>query len=360
MGLPLQQEFWNYLFDINMDWGLTVYEQDWLSTVEDEVQLLSSSTSFGRQWLHGMATAADAHNINIQYCMSYPRHLLSSVELSAVTQIRASHDYHPGNDQWQIGISSIFASSLDIMPSKDSYWSQNDAQSGHYAVGTNESHNRLQSAVLSLSNGPVTFSDRIGYSNASLIMKCCMASGLLLRPDVSATMIDKYFLYKSGLNTSNAMGVDGRIWSTYSVIGDNEFYKYLYVFAVNFDREYQLTENGNGHWLAYETNTTSKFYKFDEKTPLKIKKGNEYDFQLYTLIPIQNSNDDMWYLQGEVDKWITVSNQRFQEITRNDDGTIKVAINGQVGEEVRIAFVNANSFKQHNVTCIFDETEQMI
>ena len=301
---------------------------------------------------------------------------MTSVELEAVTQCRASHDYHPGNDQWQIGISSIFTSSVDMAPSKDSYWSMNAPQAGHYKKGTNEPYNRLQSAVLSLSNGPVTFSDRIGYSNVSLIMKCCTSQGLLLRPDYSATMIDRFFLYNSTLNTTNVLGKNGRIWSSYSQIGENAIYRYLYVFAVNLGVDYSLTVDDimyqlkddddikNKQWLAYEVNTTSEYKKFNIDTPLMLKKGNEWEFELYTLIPIENvtgiHGEDIWYLAGEIDKWITMSNQRFEGIIRNNDGGIHVIVNGDNGEVVNIAFVNGKTLKQVIVSCKIDETEQVI
>eukprot|EP01084_Bolivina_argentea_P145762 255414_1 len=374
-SLPTQLEFWEYLFDINMDWGLSVYEQDWLSTVEGNVYELSSSATFGMQWLTQMAIAAKDHDINVQYCMSYPRNIMSSVGLQAVTQARASHDYHPGNDQWQIGISSVFLSAVDLGPSKDSYWSMNSPQAGHYPAGTYEPYNRLEAVVLSLSNGPVTFADRIGYSNVSLIMKCCTSQGLLLRPDVSATMIDKYFLYNSTLNDSKLMGKGGRIWSTYSQIGENEMYRYLYVFGVNLDKgydvylediRYQLRgDNMNMEYLVYEVNTTSVYKRFDKNNALNIAAGNEYEFQLYTLIPIGNdtsNNEDIWYLAGEIDKWITVSRQRFHGITRNNDGGIHVTVNGDYNEVVNVAFVNVNgeTMKQQIVTCKINESQQVI
>ena len=46
--LPIRYQFWEYLFGINEDWGLTVYEQDWLSTSEDSVTQVQNDTNFGR------------------------------------------------------------------------------------------------------------------------------------------------------------------------------------------------------------------------------------------------------------------------------------------------------------------------
>lgn len=46
-----------------------------------------------------MGRAAETNGQTIQYCMSHVRHILQAVEIPAVTNARASGDYHPGNDQ---------------------------------------------------------------------------------------------------------------------------------------------------------------------------------------------------------------------------------------------------------------------
>jgi len=51
--------------------------------------------------------------------MPWPRHLLQSVEISAVTQSRVSGDYIPGNSQWQIGDTTILAHALGLAAFKD-------------------------------------------------------------------------------------------------------------------------------------------------------------------------------------------------------------------------------------------------
>ena len=51
--------------------------------------------------------------------MPWPRHLLQSVEIPAVTQTRVSDDYTPGNSQWQIGDTSILAHALGLAAFKD-------------------------------------------------------------------------------------------------------------------------------------------------------------------------------------------------------------------------------------------------
>jgi hypothetical protein len=373
-SLPTTYSFWDHLFNINRNWGLIVYEQDWLSTTEVQIPLILNSTTFGRQWLMNMGNAAAFHDLSIQYCMDYPRHLMSSVELRCVTQARASGDYHPGNTQWKLGITAVFTSAIEIMPSKDSYWSMNSPQAGHYSAGTHEPYNRLQSAVQSLGNGPVTFADRIGYSDADLIMRCCNADGLLLRPDMSATMIDAYFEYRAGIQTDSSKMSSGEIWSTSSLLNHNEMHRYFYLFAVELDKplmvypsdvSYLLNSRLGPHlateWLVYEANKTSTFFKFDSKTPLTVgSRGKDnFNFELFTMIPISPNNTNGWYLQGETGKWITASQQRFKELTVGD-GELFVRIFGAVGEKVSVSFVNYHSMQTQAVQCTVGETQQVM
>lgn len=51
--------------------------------------------------------------------MPWPRHLLQSVEIPAVTQTRVSDDYTPGNYQWEIGDTTILATALALAAFKD-------------------------------------------------------------------------------------------------------------------------------------------------------------------------------------------------------------------------------------------------
>jgi len=370
--LPEQYSFWEYLFDINEDWGLTVYEQDWLSKSEDSVPAVQTDANFGRAWLMQMGQSAYQHDLSIQYCMSYPRHVMTSVELASVTQARASDDYHPGNDQWRIGISSIFNWAIDIAPSKDSFWSMPGAQPGPYSTDTQEPYNRLQALVLSLSNGPYAFSDQIGKSDVALIMRCCNADGLVLRPDEPAMEIDKYFLNAAGLDTSgNVLSGGGEVWSTTSVIGNSEYLRYYYVFSVNLKASFKLypsyiarSEGGRtqavDNWIAFETNSTSSYKLFNETSPLTLDVSNKYTFEYYTFIPLLSTDTDGYYLQGEVNKWISVSGHRFKEIIYEDSGEVYVRMQGAVGETVDVAFVKYPDMTQTIVSCKVGETQQLV
>ena len=296
---------------------------------------------------------------------------MTSVELASVTQARASDDYHPGNDQWRIGISSIFTSALDIAPSKDSFWSMPGPQPGPYSNTTQEPYNRLQALVMSLSNGPYTFADQIGKSDVDLIMRCCNSDGLVLRPDTSATEIDKYFLNAAGIDKSDNVLSSGEVWSTTTVIGNSEYFRYYYVFSINLQKTFKLYPSYIAHyrqednaqitsWLAFETNTTNSYKIFNESSPLTLSMSDKSTFEYYTFIPLLSSDMDGYYLQGEIDKWIAISKQRFKQIMYEDSGSIYVQIAGAVNETVNIGFVKYPDLKQTIVSCTVGQTQQAV
>merc|ERR1719183_357082 len=114
--------------------------------------------------------------------MPYPRFILQSVEVPAVTNFRASDDYDPGGGRlnWILGLSSIVADALALAPSKDNYWSTRTQPGKDY--GAEEPYSELEAAIITYTAGPVAPSDMIGHSDASLIMRSCTADGLLLKP----------------------------------------------------------------------------------------------------------------------------------------------------------------------------------
>ena len=47
-----------------------------------------------------------------------------------------SDDYQPDNDQWRIGLTSIFAWALNLAPFKDTFWSSGTQPGNRYGLGT--------------------------------------------------------------------------------------------------------------------------------------------------------------------------------------------------------------------------------
>ena len=176
-AVPLEQKFWDdFLQQPRSAWGLRVYEQDWLwNEFNQYIPAFLESVSMGHTWLQQMANGAEKNGLTIQYCMPHLRHILQSVEFPSVTQARASDDYKPGEDteQWRIGGQSMLLSALGLAPSKDGFWSISVQPGNPYGATGIEPSPRLQSAVLTLSRGPIAVGDGIGFSDAELILKSC-------------------------------------------------------------------------------------------------------------------------------------------------------------------------------------------
>lgn len=344
-ALPTDQKFWDFLMHSSRQWGLRVYEQDWLFTEVQRVAALTQDPTIGRMWLRQMGTAAQRNGLNIQYCMSWPRHILQSVEIPAVTQARASGDYHAGlTTQWNIGITSMLADAVGIMPTKDNYWSTADQPGNPYHDGRTEPYSRLQSAVSSLSRGPVAPSDAVGKSNRTLIMRACMDDGTLLRPDRPASEIDGYYLQQAfGSN-----GPSGHLWTTESSI--SERFRTFHALGVNLSTGFTFKPShtamnrveAGATWVAFNdaANGVSNLQLFSEDSPIKFQACHMDDFQLYHISPVDPNSGIA--LLGEISKWVPVSADRFFE-GKTSSSSLDVRLRGMAGERVTVSYVDMTS-----------------
>ena len=194
-ALPVGNDtFWVDLFTQAREWNLIVYEQDWLITVMESFSPTHTDIHLGHQWLSSMGEAADKLDINIQYCMSLPRHILTALEIPRVTQTRTSTDYafqlSGQARQWTIGISSIFSEAIGLASFKDVFWSNSQEPGRPYGPRTEEPNPERAILIATLSTGPVGPGDAINETNVARIMKCCRQDGLILKPDRPLTMIN--------------------------------------------------------------------------------------------------------------------------------------------------------------------------
>jgi len=163
---------------------LIVYEQDWLDRQTYNFTPLVTDIHLGHQWLTSMGEAAEKVGMNLQYCMSLPRHMLTSLEVPRVTHARASTDYafHLESQtapQWAIGISSMFVEALGVAPFKDVLWSTENQPDAPYKNSPREVLPEREIAIATLSTGPVGPGDAINYTNVERIMKCSCFDFLL-------------------------------------------------------------------------------------------------------------------------------------------------------------------------------------
>lgn len=195
-ALPVGNDsFWIDLFTQGRQWGLIVYEQDWLITQTEQFSPVHTDLHLGHQWLKSMGEAADKLNINLQYCMSLPRHILTALQIPRVTHTRTSTDYafHIKGlaEQWAIGISSMFADAIGLAPFKDVFWSSSLEPGAPYKPSPKEVLPEREAIIATLSTGPIGPGDAINYTNVKLIMQCCRSDGLILKPDRPLTTINR-------------------------------------------------------------------------------------------------------------------------------------------------------------------------
>jgi hypothetical protein len=196
-SLPIGNDsFWIDFFIDAHNWGLVLYEQDWLSVQTADFLPTRTDIHLGEQWLKSMGAGAENVGINIQYCMGLPRHILQALEIPRVTHARASGDYavHLMNrtiSQWNIGLSSMFADAIGLAPFKDVLWSTSVQPGSPYTSSAIEVLPDREILIATLSTGPVGPGDAINYTNVQRIMKCCRQDGLILKPDRPLTTINK-------------------------------------------------------------------------------------------------------------------------------------------------------------------------
>eukprot|EP00117_Sycon_ciliatum_P013722 scpid71600/ scgid0175/ len=86
-ALPVNEKLFDYIMAKAKDWGMIVYEQDWLVTTYERMSVTQSSLYAAQNWLLYMGSAASKLNISVQYCMPLPMHMLQSTSIQSVTQV---------------------------------------------------------------------------------------------------------------------------------------------------------------------------------------------------------------------------------------------------------------------------------
>ena len=215
-ALPIGNDsFWVDLLTEARGWGLVLYEQDWLNIQTIDFRPTRTDINLGEQWLMSMGAAAEKVGINLQYCMSLPRHILQALQIPRVTQTRTSDDYavqltDRKRSTWNIGITSLLADAVGLAPFKDVLWSTSEQPGSPYKPSPMEVFPDREILIATLSTGPVGPGDAIQYTNVSRIMRCCRQDGLILKPGRPLTAIDA-LLADWALNDGR---IQGELYST--------------------------------------------------------------------------------------------------------------------------------------------------
>eukprot|EP00516_Mucochytrium_quahogii_P002198 CAMPEP_0203752530 /NCGR_PEP_ID=MMETSP0098-20131031/6439_1 /ASSEMBLY_ACC=CAM_ASM_000208 /TAXON_ID=96639 /ORGANISM=" , Strain NY0313808BC1" /LENGTH=749 /DNA_ID=CAMNT_0050642739 /DNA_START=515 /DNA_END=2764 /DNA_ORIENTATION=- len=328
LALPIELGFWVELLTQAKKWGLTTYEQDWLNIQFTGMRYTLQNVHAARTWLMQMGQAAEMLNIRIQYCMSLPRHVLQTLEIPAVTQIRGSRDYQPGNTNWRgVGITSIFTDALGLATSKDNFWSNaSDVRGTRYGRVASEPAGRLHSIVSTLSLGAVAPSDQMNSFNRDLIMRSVATTGRILQPDKPAAMTDRGF---SSYRTPNRLDM---IWSTYSNISGWVYTYILSAQARPFNMSLRdIYASQATQFVSFESG--GKVNQVEYSFP-KVPKTDPVNFKYYVIAPILGRSG--WLFLGEAEtKWVPMSRHRFSKL-RIDEDFFSVNIQGGSKEIVHV------------------------
>jgi hypothetical protein len=251
--------------------------------------------------------------------------------------------------QWKIGISSMFAWAVGLTPFKDTFWSTEDQPNNYYQ--SSEPYPALQVAVATLSTGPVGPGDMVGKTNRQLVMRCCAADGMILKPSKPAMAIDQQIMQ---LAFGGIIGPIGEVWTTYSDIGP---FRFGIVFAAEMKNWFSLkpSQTSFGEKLPI-----SKIYKFGDESPQLDEFSENHpigitnycttnNFCLYYASPEITFQNRKVVLLGERSKYIPISPQRIADIHLSDSNFI-IKITGQQFEEVVFTYaVDGNILK---VSCM--------
>jgi hypothetical protein len=348
-----------------------------------------------------MGAGAEAAGVSVQLCMAYPRHALQSVEMPTATQIRASDDHMPGVDswtQWNMGYSSMLAWAVGLAcvvlfcarppppppippphppfspfprrPFKDNYWST-PLQPGGTRPGP-EVTPSLHNAAATLSAGPVTPGDGVGFSDAAQILRACDAGGRLLQPSRALTAVDGVVARRAlGAAAGAAPPPPGAVVSaTYTLLGG---WAWDHVLVANLSAPWALAPAALAPTrgdaappggppppppaaLAYALNTTTLdaatlvVAPFSDAAPLALAANGLGDFALWHTAPAFGNG---WSLLGELGKWVPVSEARFYNLAVAGGG-VAVGVRGAAGERVAVAWVKGAGGAVALSSCVLD------
>ncbi|HXR83608.1 MAG TPA: hypothetical protein VN722_04830 [Hanamia sp.] len=174
----IDPHFWNDIMHYLKTSGVVCYEQDWLNYIYNKSPEMLANIEIGNQFTDGMANAAKANGLHLQYCMAMPRFFLQGLKYNNLTTIRTSDDRFEPRKWMPFIFTSQFAYEMGIWPWCDVFKS---SETGNMIVSV-------------LSAGAVGTGDAIGKEDKKNIMLACRNDGVLVKPDVPLLPLDEDYL----------------------------------------------------------------------------------------------------------------------------------------------------------------------
>ena len=384
MAIPVEQRFWDDLIgNATVQWDLKVYEQDWLYNEFEGLNETLQDAALGRTWLLQMGSAATKYNVTIQYCMSYPRMVLQSLEIASVSQFRAGDDYGPGQSTdcgfpycvYDIGTTSLIAWALGLAPSKDVFWSTTVQPGSPFGHGNaTEPYNEMEAAIAVMSRGPVHSGDRVGAMNKTLLLMTCASDGSLLQPSRPASVVDA--AYAQAALGSDGLGGKGplptksnnpAVWSSHTAVGS---LKWTHIISIGLNQTWRLRPDHvpidvadagqsalqglvaySGYGSPENVTLSGADGQFSADKPITLRPCLYSDFGLWHVAPRMRSG---WVLLGEIEKFVPVSERRIQSVEAPTSSSIRVGVSGVARETVILSFLDKDN-KVQTAVCAFSK-----
>ena len=260
---------------------------------------------------------------------------------------------------------------------KDNFWTtnvtDNPYQKGSATPKNPGSNVELNTIAAVLSTGPVGISDKIGATNATLIMRTCDANGRLLQPSKPLTPSERMYteIGNAGFCSTCRGGLpqtgsDGELWSTYSAVGDSDDPSVMQWLTVGVRIGCHGSANCDAHvplplskadlypMPAAEQQLLHRYWHSScpdganaiasgcilRAAPNMVSTNRsggtgDFPFDLILSHPVSSAASP-WILLGELDKYTTLSRQRFTSVKMVTKAGIDLELAGAAGEVVTV------------------------
>ena len=82
----------------------------------EKFHVLRYEVGYAERWLQGLSNAAVKLNVPVQFCMSYPRYIIETLRLPAVTNARASDDFNVDGPAYEYPVRKNGSAFLNASP----------------------------------------------------------------------------------------------------------------------------------------------------------------------------------------------------------------------------------------------------
>ena len=270
--------------------------------------------------------------------------MLESTKFQVVTNARASGDYHPGASNFDVQTSSLFYWAIGVAPSKDDWWTTEVQPGSPYGDKPTEPNWQLQALVIGLSTGPNGPSDKVGCTNASLVLSTVRGDGLTLQPDRPATLMDAALRATFAGGKGRAPDVRST-WTAYA----GHAYRFHHVLATQLEAPFTLALADLGPLGAAPAYAVFDWFA-PGAGPLAVLASPAANFTVpagqgqpsapaaahaiqHLIVTPQLPGG--WWLYGEAGKVVPVSKQRVAALALLADG-FSATILGAAGEAAGI------------------------